>query len=370
MGYTTIALFAHGCPDQSLMEDYIKHVTLVPDGEAWSPFSPEVAALRQAFLACRERLSSSGRGSAVESSVPQGASHRPKMSVAEAKSLRGKFMKAYPGELLAPSTMPSLSFLQLVKDQLDNGGVSWVPWKSRTSEATELEFLENRRPRNDRQLLHSLLSDGPSAFEDVPEAKIPKNEPVELVLSRFQILLTNCLALLEAAHLLVLKRFHQKFLDVAVLKPRDPNLRPPSLNEILDADRAVWLAVADIVRENRWSLNDSLNEVAFCRQDIHSALQPRLISTGPKLDSRKRQRDDLEQQQKVLPKPPADHKRIWQDSWCRKTASGQGICIRWHMTQCKTGSGCRYAHVCPIPGPDGKPCGLKHKVAAHDKTPH
>ena len=51
---------------------------------------------------------------------------------------------------------------------------------------------------------------------------------------------------------------------------------------------------------------------------------------------------------------------IWQDSWCKKTAAGVGICVRWHMTYCKSGDSCVFAHCCPIPGPDKKPCEGKH----------
>ena len=65
-----------------------------------------------------------------------------------------------------------------------------------------------------------------------------------------------------------------KFLSFALAVPSDGSLRGPSLQEILGADR-VWQAVHALIRDHSWSLSDSLNEVAFCRQDIPSALQPR-----------------------------------------------------------------------------------------------
>ena len=48
-----------------------------------------------------------------------------------------------------------------------------------------------------------------------------------------------------------------------------------SLQEILAADRAVWQSVHALMRDQSWTLSDSLNEIAFCRQDMSSALQPR-----------------------------------------------------------------------------------------------
>lgn len=35
-GFTAISLFAHGCPDQNLTEDFVKHVALVPPNEQYS----------------------------------------------------------------------------------------------------------------------------------------------------------------------------------------------------------------------------------------------------------------------------------------------------------------------------------------------
>ena len=244
-------------------------------------------------------MASAGRESEPPSPSVGPPPSKPKMSVADARQLRGKFMKAYPGELLTPQTMPSLAFLQMVKDQVEDGSLGWIPWKARTSDAVELQFLENRRPRNDKQLLHSILRSEEGLLDESAEAQIPKHEPVELVLTRLQTLLTNCLALLEVAHLLVLKRFAHKFLEVATAVPRDPGLRAPSLQEILDADRTIWLTIADIVRDNRWSYNDTLNEVAFCRQDIHSALQPWLVSNVP-VNHRKRSAPEV-------PPPPPPH---------------------------------------------------------------
>ena len=78
--------------------------------------------------------------------------------------------------------------------------------------------------------------------------------------------------MLDKVHLLVIKRFNDRLLSFALAVPSDGSLRGPSLQEILAADRAVWQAIHSLLRDHSWSLSDSLNEVAFCRQDIPSAL--------------------------------------------------------------------------------------------------
>ena len=162
---------------------------------------------------------------------------KSKLSMVDVKALRAEFCQNYPGELLTPQSMPSLSFLGILKEAIDGHCLAWVPWKSRTSESDEQAFLEHRRPRNERQLLRSLLAEGESALHDQPGAVINHQLPPEVVATRFQGLLSTALAMLGQAHLLVLKRFHAKFLEIALLKPRDQHLRSPSLSEILDADR-------------------------------------------------------------------------------------------------------------------------------------
>ena len=108
-----------------------------------------------------------------------------------------------------------------------------------------------------------------------PTAFVPQSGPVEPTVRKALSVFATALAMLDKVHLLVIKRFNDKFLSFALAVPSDSSLRGPSLQEILSADRAVWQAVHALIRDHSWSLSDSLNEVAFCRQDIPSALQPR-----------------------------------------------------------------------------------------------
>lgn len=270
--------------------------------------------------------------------------------------MRDKFMRNYPGELLGPSVSPSLSFLQLLKDKIDNGALSWILWKSRTSESIELEYLERRRPRSDGQLLRSLLSADNVGHEDGPEAQVMLSGNPELVLSKVQQLLSNALAMLDEAHLLVLKRYHQRFLELAVQKPMDGSLRAPNLSEILSADRAGWMAVSQ--------LNDSLNEVAFCRHDFHIALQPRLIGKSDRNDHApaKRQPHPFNssnlrrgQRSRLLPSAPL---AMGQNQGHKVRLYGKTAGLR----SCPLAKGSAIAK--------GEACGGNHKASAHANAPH
>lgn len=104
-------------------------------------------------------------------------------------------------------------------------------------------------------------------------------------MSKYQGLLAIALAMVNAVHLLTIKRLHHKFQQLALAVPRDQLLRGPTLQEALDADKSVWNAVLAVQIENKWPFNDALNEVAYCRQEMQSLLQPR-IRTQSRPDKR------------------------------------------------------------------------------------
>ena len=61
----------------------------------------------------------------------------------------------------------------------------------------------------------------------------------------------------------------------ALARPADQSLRSPTLAEVLAADKAAWSSITALLRDHNWNLSDALNEVAFYRQDLPAALQPR-----------------------------------------------------------------------------------------------
>ena len=246
MGYTTVALLAHLVPEPDQLEPFVEHISLVPMGEEFQKFSPQTASLRRLVKECVEKVMQSGRHFPPE--PPAAAPVRSKLSVAEVKDMKQVFQQTYPGEFLTAATTPSVAFLAMVKEANDTNTLGWIPWKSRTSEQDELDYTENRKPRNDRQLLRTLLNEGSEALCDGPEASFQATAPVEIVLPKFQGLLQTALAMVSPAHLLVLKRFHSTFLHLAIARPRDSSLRPPSLTETLDADRQHGLQLGSLCR--------------------------------------------------------------------------------------------------------------------------
>jgi hypothetical protein len=49
LGFTTIALLAHAISDPDQIEDLTKHLSLIPAGEEFQPFSPQTASIRRAI---------------------------------------------------------------------------------------------------------------------------------------------------------------------------------------------------------------------------------------------------------------------------------------------------------------------------------
>ena len=166
MGQNPVALLAHAVPEPDQLEPFVEHISLVPMGEEFQKFSPQTASLRRLVKECVEKVMQSGRHFPPE--PPASAPVKFKLSVAEVKDMKQVFQQTYPGELLTAATTPSVAFLAMVKEAHDTNTLGWIPWKSRTPEQDELDYTENRKPRNDRQLLRTLLSEGSEALCDGP----------------------------------------------------------------------------------------------------------------------------------------------------------------------------------------------------------
>ena len=158
---------------------------------------------------------------------------------------------------------------------------------------------------------------------------------METALSKFQCLLANALVITGFCHLLVIKRFHAKFLELATARPRDQHLRAPTIHEVIDAERAAWQSVSELMTEGKWTLNDSLSEVAYCRQVFHTCLAPRPKAIQPQQgDDRRRKRlpsPKAAAKTKAKPQPkqespsPEQPTVKYQEGWAKKTQDGRGI---------------------------------------------
>ncbi|CAE7889740.1 slc47a1, partial [Symbiodinium necroappetens] len=278
-GFHTLGSLASALTDPSDPDEvmqFIRVILKIPDGDATATFRPDVSCLRRTILeACSiapPRAASANAPSQLPPAAPS-ASSSNKITAAEFLSLRKDYLKKYPGELLTPANTPSVEFLSLIRQHHESGQSVWIPWRQRTSEADFLHWEESRRPRSDRQMLRSLL-DLPDEAAG-PTFGFSLNGPSESVLRRCLDLFAIALALLDLVHLATIKRFNDKFFTMATTPPSDTTLRAPVLQEVVHADRAVWMTVSALVRDQAWSLTDSLNEVGFCRHDMAPLLQPR-----------------------------------------------------------------------------------------------
>ena len=121
---------------------------------------------------------------------------------------------------------------------------------------------------------------------------------------------------------------------MATARPRDSHLRAPTIHEVIDAERAAWQSVSQLMSEGKWSLNDSLSEVAYCRQVFHTSLAPQPKAFQPQQgDDRRRKRlpspPKPTPKTKVKPQPktegpqPNEPPLKFQEGWARKTVDGK-----------------------------------------------
>ena len=232
-GFDTVGKLAFSVSEgDTAAETAFIHSVLDPPGSA----APVSATLVSPSAACLRRLLHMARQS-VSSTPPIPASlglpapspSTSKLTATEVKDLKTAFASAYPGELLTADGTPSLDFLSQLRANLESGTSIWVPWRQRLSEAEFLSWQEHRKPRSDSQLFRALLaedSDPPG-----PSVNINMGGPIEPPVRKALSLMASALALLQSCHLLVAKRFNDRFLQYALSRPSDSSLRPPSLSE-------------------------------------------------------------------------------------------------------------------------------------------
>ena len=394
-GFASLGSLAFAVSDPSDADEVRLFIT-----SALSLSDTDDAALVSADSSCLRRLlfeassaappkPGSASGGVLPAPSPSASSN--KIAVPDLLHLRKSFLSKYPGELLTPDSAPSVDFLSLLKSHHDSQQPLWIPWRQRTSESDATRWEEARRPRNDRQLLRSLLD----ADAEPSSASVSLNMqgPLDPVLRRSLSLFATALAMLDLVHLATIKKFNDRFLHLSLTPPMDPSLRGPSLQEIVLADRSVWVSISELIRDHGWSLSDALNEVAFCRGEMANLLQarprppkpPQAPPGGGKGDRKRTLSADAPgsasdaPHRPVKPDSPAKPKgkakaspnpppKGFDPSWFR-TIGGKETCMRFAVGKC-TKEDCRFFHGCPVPLPNGKPCGQPHTAIDHGKTPH
>ena len=220
----------------------------------------------------------------------------PKLSGEKVISLQKSFHSRYPGEVLDPENFPSSRLLAYAAKIVQKGELKWVPWKIRMCQSQQ-DSLAMRRPTKTPKL-EDLL------YDEVPQREIPSGQVGANYLSGIMGLLSTSLAMLNGAHLSVLRKFERKFIRLATQK-MESGLRNPSGEELMMADRQLWSQISDLVNLHNWSLDDALTEFMEVRGDMASLLQPRMAPPR-------------------RPDPPAPHLRTGRGGKGKHKGDGKG----------------------------------------------
>ena len=230
-GFNTLGLLGHALPSPDKEDSFIITVLGLDPNNPVLLHSAPSACLRRRLTTAQDMCPPAPAVSAPGSIAPSGSAPAVvKLSPSEVQALRQKFQSSYPGELLTPEAMPAPEFLSALQHAFSSGASPWLPWRSRCTEADAISWHDSRRPRSDRQLLRTLLeaeeeAPGPTAF-------VPQSGPIEPTVRKALSVFATALAMLDKVHLLVIKRFNDKFLSFALAVPSDGSLRGPSLQEI------------------------------------------------------------------------------------------------------------------------------------------
>ena len=378
-GFNTVALLAHALPSLDVLEAFIESLLGRPEGsDPTAPlFSPEAASLRRIIKECH-RSTQPSPAAGVDLTSVQGP--KAKLSATDLSDMLADFQRKYPSELISPEILPSLSFLNLLQEAVESKQISWISWRLRTSQSDEQAMTEKRRPRTDSALLQSLLS---TQTEDLV-VDVPRHLPLESVLRRYLDRLSVALSLLDACHLLTLKKMSEKFISLATAVPLDRSLRGPTLAEAMDADRTLWTSIGGNTSGHCMIVClRSLMCIRICTMPLHQDLVP-----IPRQMSLSRSASALRLRLRPMrPRPPKNPKKTpakkstaadsgrnkvslsnWPDTWARQIGV-LGFASVFHTDKCRN-KNCRFSHKCPILNASGTPCGAAHPALAHSGAPH
>ena len=86
---------------------------------------------------------------------------------------------------------------------------------------------------------------------------------------------SNAIALVEGAHLGVLRLYEKRFLKLALQRfENGSGLRSVNVQEAMNADRRAWEVIGDLLAHG-WQLDDAISEVVEARNELSSMLQAR-----------------------------------------------------------------------------------------------
>ncbi|CAE7664552.1 unnamed protein product [Symbiodinium sp. CCMP2592] len=336
-GFKSLASIAYAIQQDGSPDDFVRKLWPPAAGSSEAIVSPAAAFARRLVVQTQAVAHPPAPPAPVPGpSLPSAPA--AKISAAAAETMREKCITDYPGELLSPANTPSVEFLNRLRSELDAPTSLWIPWRLRTSESD----LQHFPP----------APFGRTGVPDpvVAQSSAPTSGPVEPTLRRHLGLLTTAFAFLGDLHLRAGKMLLEAFVAAAVEQPIDTTLRPPSMQEVIAAERTVWSNVATLMRDEKWSLPDSVTEITVTRHMLPNILvaRPRSIPAPPVREPGLRNLDrtrpeDAPERPPKKPRPTPKGKakaeakatgkkpisELWDDSWHSVDESGKEICRRF-----------------------------------------
>ena len=275
--------------------------------------------------------------------------------------------------------MPSLRLLSQIQHQKLKGDWAWIPWKFRISAAKsdDLQAQKSSRiPKDESLSLHSLL------FDEPPSVEVSNNSMgLHAVRCMFETW-SFSMAMVEVAHLASLKQYYLKFLQHMTKKlEADSGLRPPTILEAQQADKALMTIIFELMQERSWSADDAIYEMTHIRSDMATLLQPRPRAVKPnpsRTDINPGGKGHSDHRVNPYPPPKGGKKgggkkggKAPRVQWITEaTIKGEKrqLCMRFQVGKCQLNE-CRFHHGCAYPVGDAA-CGKPHGALMHEQTPH
>ena len=167
LGYDSKATFGQAFLDAAALERFIKHFLTIKkgagevDGDMWD-IHPVAGKLRSVWNACRPQVVKAPPAPGPPSqalALPGMLAGGPqKIQASERCRLRKELESKYSSAVITPATMPALSLLQAVHQQVQSNNWEWLPWKRLLSEDAVLD-MKGRRAQSstqELQLVHAL----------------------------------------------------------------------------------------------------------------------------------------------------------------------------------------------------------------------
>ena len=237
--------------------------------------------------------------------------------------------------------------------------IKYIPWQIRMSQKQYQEMTEaktHKAIRSEAQLLGAL-------WDETPEIPLDSMRLSSEWLIKTQCVFRNAWVMVGAAHLQIFKKFDDKFFNLATRRhSAESMLRSVNLQELLEADKYLWGEVVTMLQQ-KWSLNDALNELTSARADMFGLLQPRPRQHPPKTPTPPKPPKKPPIKKPGLKQSEHSDQHTKMATFIMEEGKKRPLCQRFQKGTC-TSKVCKYAHVCAVMV-NGKPCGHEHGAHAH-----